>query len=223
MIDRHGDDGAHSCRSCGLPWPCFELGTAIGALDLVLRVHVAALTHPDAGVAETIRTARALTAAASKPDESYRPAQSDPSAAPHGRMTNQEARAVDEQPPAPFAEALYPMPTLWKRLIAEHIPAPTGRRCQACTTAGTGSPGTPWPCRIRDVAEGARVRWTTPPATAPPGRPATKPLIKTAQSENTKSISSCAEPTRARGSVPAGPHRQPRRSRPAAMMLSVSS
>jgi hypothetical protein len=75
-------------------------------------------------------------------------------------MTNQEARAVDEQPPAPFAEALYPMPKLWRRLIAEHIPDPTGRRCQACTIAGTGSPGTPWPCRIRDVAEGARVRWT---------------------------------------------------------------
>ena len=59
VIDRHGDDGAHICRSCGLPWPCFELGTAIGALDLVLRVHVAARTHSDAGVAETMRTARA--------------------------------------------------------------------------------------------------------------------------------------------------------------------
>jgi hypothetical protein len=47
VIDRHGDNGAHNCRSCGLPWPCFELGTAIGALDLVLRVHVAARDQPD--------------------------------------------------------------------------------------------------------------------------------------------------------------------------------
>ena len=46
VIDRHGNNGAHNCRSCGLPWPCFELGTAIGALDLVLRVHVAARTTP---------------------------------------------------------------------------------------------------------------------------------------------------------------------------------
>jgi hypothetical protein len=28
------------------------------------------------------------------------------------------------------------MPELWERLIAEHIPDPTGRRCRACTTAG---------------------------------------------------------------------------------------
>ena len=47
VIDRHGDNGAHRCRSCGLPWPCFDLGTAIGALDLVLRVHVAARNRPD--------------------------------------------------------------------------------------------------------------------------------------------------------------------------------
>ena len=57
--------------------------------------------------------------------------------------------------PVPFADALSPMPELWSRLIAEHIPDPTGRRCQACTTAGTGSPGATWPCRIRD----ARSRW----------------------------------------------------------------
>jgi hypothetical protein len=61
VIDRHGDNGAHSCRSCGLPWPCFELGTAIGALDLVLRVHVAARNHPDDNPAPagTMRTHRA--------------------------------------------------------------------------------------------------------------------------------------------------------------------
>jgi hypothetical protein len=40
------------------------------------------------------------------------------------------------QQPAPFADALYPMPALWERLLAEHIPDPTGRRCRACTTAG---------------------------------------------------------------------------------------
>ena len=63
------------------------------------------------------------------------------------------------QQPAPFADALYPMRELWERLIAEHIPDPTGRRCQACTTAGTGSPGAAWPCRIRDAAESARARY----------------------------------------------------------------
>lgn len=47
VIDRHGNDGGHTCRSCGRPWPCFELGTAIEALDLVLRVHVAARREPD--------------------------------------------------------------------------------------------------------------------------------------------------------------------------------
>lgn len=62
--------------------------------------------------------------------------------------------------PVPFSVALSPMPALWARLLAEHIPDPTGRRCQACTTAGTGSPGTAWPCRIRDAADSARTRWT---------------------------------------------------------------
>jgi hypothetical protein len=47
VIDRHGNDGHHHCRSCGAHWPCFELGTAIAALDLVLRVHVAARRQPD--------------------------------------------------------------------------------------------------------------------------------------------------------------------------------
>jgi hypothetical protein len=69
--------------------------------------------------------------------------------------------------PAPFADALYPMPELWARLIAEHIPDPTGRRCQACTTAGTGSPGAAWPCHIRDVAEAARTRWARATTDAP--------------------------------------------------------
>jgi hypothetical protein len=42
IIERHGNDGNHRCRWCRRPWPCFELDTAIEALDLVLRVHVAA-------------------------------------------------------------------------------------------------------------------------------------------------------------------------------------
>jgi hypothetical protein len=42
VIDRHGNDGSDRCHTCGMSWPCSELGTAIEALDLVLRVHVAA-------------------------------------------------------------------------------------------------------------------------------------------------------------------------------------
>ena len=59
-----------------------------------------------------------------------------------------------------FIEVLGAMPGLWERLLAEHVPDPSSTRCQACTTAGTGSPGTAWPCRIRDVAEAARARYT---------------------------------------------------------------
>ena len=47
VIDRHRNDGNHRCRCCGEPWPCFDLGTAIGALDLVLRVHVAGRRQPN--------------------------------------------------------------------------------------------------------------------------------------------------------------------------------
>jgi hypothetical protein len=47
VIDRHGNDGSDRCRTCGLWWPCFELGTAIEALDLVLRIHVAGRRQPD--------------------------------------------------------------------------------------------------------------------------------------------------------------------------------
>jgi hypothetical protein len=65
----------------------------------------------------------------------------------------------EERRPVPFVDVLYAMPALWGRLLAEHTPDPTGRRCQACTTAGTGSPGAPWPCRIRDAAESARARY----------------------------------------------------------------
>ena len=65
----------------------------------------------------------------------------------------------EERRPVPFVDVLYAMPALWGRLLTEHVPDPTGRRCQACTTAGTGSPGAAWPCRIRDAAESARARY----------------------------------------------------------------
>jgi hypothetical protein len=58
-----------------------------------------------------------------------------------------------------LADVLGAMPALWTRLIDEHVPDPTGRRCRACTTAGTGSPGAAWPCQIRDIAESARARY----------------------------------------------------------------
>lgn len=48
VIDRHRNDGRHRCSCCGGPWPCFDPDTAIGALDLVLRVHAAARHQPDA-------------------------------------------------------------------------------------------------------------------------------------------------------------------------------
>lgn len=59
----------------------------------------------------------------------------------------------------PLAEALAVMPVLWTQLLVEHVPDSAGRRCCACTTAGTGSPGAAWPCRIRDAAEAAQARY----------------------------------------------------------------
>jgi hypothetical protein len=47
VIDRHSKGGGGECRCCKVAWPCFEVGTAIAALDLVLRVHVAARRQPD--------------------------------------------------------------------------------------------------------------------------------------------------------------------------------
>ena len=43
VIDRHTRDERHQCRRCGQTWPCVEMDTALAALDLVLRVHAAAL------------------------------------------------------------------------------------------------------------------------------------------------------------------------------------
>ena len=57
-----------------------------------------------------------------------------------------------------FADALGLMPELVMRLLADHRADATGRRCVACTTAGTGSPGASWPCEIRNVAETAHRR-----------------------------------------------------------------
>jgi hypothetical protein len=65
-----------------------------------------------------------------------------------------------------FIEELGAMPDLWARLLTEHVPDPSGTRCRACTTVGTGSPGAAWPCRIRDVAEAARARYNANTRTA---------------------------------------------------------
>lgn len=58
-----------------------------------------------------------------------------------------------------FADVLSAMPALWTRLLRQHVPDPTGRRCRACTTAGTGTPAATWPCRIRSAAETARTQF----------------------------------------------------------------
>lgn len=39
VIYRHIKDGRNHSRRCGNPRQCFEMGTAIGALDLILRLH----------------------------------------------------------------------------------------------------------------------------------------------------------------------------------------
>lgn len=41
VIDRHPHDERRRCSRCGMTWPCSEMDTALGALDLVLRVHAA--------------------------------------------------------------------------------------------------------------------------------------------------------------------------------------
>ena len=81
--------------------------------------------------------------------------------------TKQTADAPIHGAAVEFIDVLKAMPELWGRLLTEHQPDPTGKRCRACTTAGTGSPGAAWPCRIRDAAESARARYLTARA----GRP----------------------------------------------------
>ena len=56
----------------------------------------------------------------------------------------------------PLSAALAAMPDLRNRLLAAHVPDASGRRCRACTTPGTGTPGEHWPCRIREAAEAAQ-------------------------------------------------------------------
>jgi hypothetical protein len=63
---------------------------------------------------------------------------------------------LDERRARSVSEALALMPVLRNRLLAEHVPDASGHRCRACTTPGTGTPGTAWPCRIRDAAEAAQ-------------------------------------------------------------------
>jgi hypothetical protein len=54
-----------------------------------------------------------------------------------------------------LAWTLAPMPTLWTRLLSDHVADAAGRCC-ACTKGGTGLPGANWPCTIRAVADLAR-------------------------------------------------------------------
>ena len=42
VIDQHTRDEQHECRRCGTAWPCTEMDNALGARDLVLRVHTEA-------------------------------------------------------------------------------------------------------------------------------------------------------------------------------------
>jgi hypothetical protein len=47
VIGQHTRNDRHQCRRCNEPWPCFEADTAIGALELALRVHAAARRQTD--------------------------------------------------------------------------------------------------------------------------------------------------------------------------------
>jgi hypothetical protein len=57
----------------------------------------------------------------------------------------------------PFCDVLYAMPALWARLLAEHVPDETGRRCRAGRPPGRARP----PRRGRAASEG----WLNSPAT----------------------------------------------------------
>lgn len=50
-----------------------------------------------------------------------------------------------------LAEVLAVMPDTYRRLLAEHVPAPCGR-CRRCTVPGTGAPRAPWPCSVHQLA-----------------------------------------------------------------------
>ena len=55
------------------------------------------------------------------------------------------------------AAALAPMVEVWFRILTEHVPDPDFR-CRSCTSAGTGTLSTPWPCSLRSLADRARAR-----------------------------------------------------------------
>ena len=52
------------------------------------------------------------------------------------------------------AVELAPMTGVWRQLLQDHQPGPSGR-CRGCTQGGTGIPLTRWPCGPWKVAEAA--------------------------------------------------------------------
>lgn len=51
-----------------------------------------------------------------------------------------------------LAEVLACMPDSYRKLLADHVPAPGCARCRTCTVPGTGVPSAPWPCPIHKLA-----------------------------------------------------------------------
>src|SRR4051812_27733425 len=47
-----------------------------------------------------------------------------------------------------FARELATMDDVVTRLLVEHVPDDTGRRCTGCTTPGSGTPNLRWPCAL---------------------------------------------------------------------------
>lgn len=57
-----------------------------------------------------------------------------------------------------IAAILAEAPCLVDNLLAAHTPSPAGR-CTGCHTAGTGTPGGPWPCSLHTLAvQAERIR-----------------------------------------------------------------
>lgn len=54
-----------------------------------------------------------------------------------------------------FTEVLSFMPDVYGRMLAEHLPAASGR-CRSCTRPGTGVPHAPWPCSAHGMASEAQ-------------------------------------------------------------------
>ena len=53
------------------------------------------------------------------------------------------------------AVELAPMVAVWRRLLGEHPPDPSGR-CRSCTCGGTGISAVDWPCALFTLAEHAQ-------------------------------------------------------------------